>query len=162
VFQAFFDYGYYKVSANKEFLTFILSYLPFFLLHSFVSLAACFILLLHADDIEAGRAKRTRFAIVSLTSVVGLLALFYVVTRLYYQYKVNGIDGVDFAVLVVVINVSAALLALTTVTFYCRRRMSILNEQPRPRAQPPSHEENVVPAPRAERPPLTLVADADG
>ncbi len=164
VFQAFFDYGYFKeTTTNGAFLTFIAGNLPFYLLHSFVSLAACFILLIHADDIEARRPKLTSFAIMSLSGVVALLALFYAVARLYYQYKITGIDGVDFAVLVVVMNVSAALLAYATVTFYCRRQVSMLNEETASLLRR-SHEADVAPAPRVERSPLALApsAVADG
>ena len=50
VFQAFFDYGAYKSGKTSDFLTFIQLNLPFYLLHSFISLFVCFVLLLYMDD----------------------------------------------------------------------------------------------------------------
>jgi hypothetical protein len=144
--QAFFDYGYFREGTGKgSFWAFVLSNLPFFLLHSFISLAACFVLLLHVDEIEAERAKETRFPALALLTVgVGLASLFYAVARLYYQFRFKEIDGVDFVVLVVVLNVSAALLAYATAVFYCRRQVAV------PQPDAPADANTGPAAPRTE------------
>jgi hypothetical protein len=120
--QAFFDYGYFSNKTPGSFQAFVVKNLPFFLLHSFISAAACFLILLHVDNIAAGVRKPLLPSLGLLVSVVGGLALFYAAARLYYQFKFTQVAGLDYVVLVVVLNLAAALLSFIAASFCCRAR----------------------------------------
>ncbi len=134
LFQAFFDYGAYKSGRTIGFWTFIQSNLPFYLLHSFISLVVCFVVLLYMDD----GIRRTRWKTTSTVSVlaagVALASLFYAAAQVQYKFNVPfGPNGVDMAVLLVVLNVSAALLAFASAAL-CKRQAET---SPSGQQQPP-------------------------
>jgi hypothetical protein len=122
VFQAFFDYGAYKTGTTSDFVTFIQSNLPFYLLHSFVSLFVCFVLLRYMDDGPQPPRRRTASTISLLVAGVALASLFYAAAQVQHKFDVPfGPNGVDLAVLMVVINVSAALIAFACAAL-CKRQ----------------------------------------
>lgn len=122
VFQAFFDYGAYKAGRAIDFVTFIQSNLPFYLLHSFISLFVCFVLLRHMDDGAQLPRRRTASTISLLVTGVALASLFYAAAQVQHKFNVPfGPNGADLAVLMVVINVSAALMAFACAAL-CKRQ----------------------------------------
>jgi hypothetical protein len=121
VFQAFFDYGAYKAGRAIDFVTFIQSNLPFYLLHSFISLFACFMLLRYMDDGGQTPRRRTASTISLLVAGVALASLFYAAAQVQHKFNMPfGPNGADLAVLMVVINVSAALMAFACAAL-CKR-----------------------------------------
>jgi hypothetical protein len=123
--QAFFDYGYFKEGFKDGFWGFVGSNLPFYLLHAFISMVMCFIVLVHVDRIDALAGRQARIAAGTLAAGVGLAAMFYAVSRIHFQFDLAGVAGFDFVVLVVFLNVAAALLAFGTAAFYCRRQLAL-------------------------------------
>ena len=124
VFQGFFDLGANYVDGKAEgFLMSISSELPLYLLHSLVSLAICFVLLLYMDEHSQQTRWRTASAIPVLTGAVTLASIFYAATMVPHTYKgcTFGPCGLDYAVAIIVINVSAALMALGCAAF-CKRQ----------------------------------------
>ena len=96
------------------------SNLPFYLLHSFISLVVCFVVLLYMDGMGQMR-WRTASAISLLAAGVASASLFYAAAKVQYEYSVPfGPNGADLAVLMVVLNVSAALLAFASAAL-CKR-----------------------------------------
>jgi hypothetical protein len=131
IFQAFFDYGAYKTGKASGFVSFIQSNLPFYLLHSFVSLFVCFVVLRYMDDRTHGRS-RTASTISLMVAGVALAALFYTAAQVQHNFKVPfGPNGADLAVLMVVINVSAALMAFACAAL-CKRQAETSPNGPQP------------------------------
>jgi hypothetical protein len=122
VFQAFFDYGAYLKGTMNGFLTFILSNLPFYLLHSFISLIVCFLLLFYMDEQVHRRRWSAASTISLLAGGVALASLFYAAARVQLGFNLPfGPNGLDLAVVMVVINVSAALMAFACAAL-CKRQ----------------------------------------
>jgi hypothetical protein len=121
--QAFFDHGYFNEGTKGTFLSFAQKNLPFFLLHSFVSLTACFVVLLHIDERTEKQSYRPFQITLMLVVSVGAASMFYAVARLHYHLKERLADGLDFVALMVALNVIAALLALATAKFHARDRI---------------------------------------
>ena len=123
VFQAYFDYGAYRPGETKELMTwpwFKLSP-PIYLLHSFISLVVCFVLLRYMDDGTQPPRRRTASTISLLVAGVALASLFYAAALVQHKFNVPfGPNGADLAVLMVVINVSAALLAFASAALFKR------------------------------------------
>lgn len=135
VFQAFFDYGAYKTGTTDDFLTFVQLNLPFYLLHSFISVFVCFILLLYMDDRTQQARRRTASTISLLVAGVALASLAYAAAQVQHKFKVPfGPNGADLAVLMVVINVSAALMAFACAAL-CKRQAETLPSGPQPVGQ---------------------------
>lgn len=130
IFQAFFDYGAYKSDGTGGFWTFIQSNLPFYLLHSFISLVVCFVVLLYMDGHMRQLQWRTGSAVSLLVAGVAAASLFYAAAQVQYKFEVPfGPNGVDFAVLMVVLNVSAAVLAFASAAL-CRPQAEALPNGP--------------------------------
>jgi hypothetical protein len=123
--QAFFDYGYFKEGTKGSFLTFAQNHLPFYLLHSFVSLTACFVVLLYIDELAEKQLNRPLRFTLMLVGSVAAASLFYALVRLHYQFKERLADGIDFVILMVALNVIAALLALAAARFNARHRIEL-------------------------------------
>jgi hypothetical protein len=121
IFQAFFDYGAYNKGKASGFVSFIQSNLPFYLLHSFISLFVCFVVLRYMDDRTQGRWT-TASTILLLVAGVASAAIFYAAALVQHSFKVPfGPNGADLAVLMVVINVLAAVMAFACAAF-CKRQ----------------------------------------
>jgi hypothetical protein len=73
--QAFFDYGFYRSGAAHGFWGFIRANLPLYLLHSFVSLVICFVVLLYMDDGMRHLTWRTASTLGLLTGAVALMSV---------------------------------------------------------------------------------------
>ena len=132
VFQAFFDYGAYKSGTTSSFPAFIQSNLPFYLLHSFISLFVCFVLLLYLDERTQQATWRTASAISILAAGVALASLFYAAAKVQHKFHVPfGPNGADLAVLMVVINVSAASMAFGCAAL-CKRQAETSPDGPQP------------------------------
>jgi hypothetical protein len=135
LFQAFFDYGAYKTGTTSGFWTFVQSNLPFYLLHSFISLVVCFVVLLYMDDGIRHMKWRTASAISVLAAGVALASLFYAAAQVQYKFNVPfGRNGADLAVLMVILNVSAALLAFASAAL-CKRQAESSPNGPQPPVQ---------------------------
>jgi hypothetical protein len=132
LFQAFFDYGAYKTGTASGFWTFIQANLPFYLLHSFISLVVCFVVLLYLDEGIRQMRWRTVSSISLLAAGVAIASLFYAAAQVQNKFNVPfGPNGVDLAVLMVVLNVSAALLAFASAAL-CKRQTEPSLEDPQP------------------------------
>ena len=124
---------------QNGFWTFIQSNLPFYLLHSFISLFVCFVLLLYMDDGMGQMRWRTASTISLLAAGVALASLFYAAAQVQHQFNVPfGPNGADLAVLMIVINVSAALMAFASAAL-CKRQAETSPDGPQPlmRQDPP-------------------------
>lgn len=132
VFQAFFDYGAYKTGTTSDFVTFIQVNLPFYLLHSFISLFVCFVLLRYMDDGTGQMRWKTTSTISLLVAGVALASLFYAAAQVQHKFHVPfGLNGADLAVLMVVINISAALMAFVCAAL-CKRQAETSPNRPQP------------------------------
>lgn len=121
--QALYDFGSFQANLARSAYEFMIKNVPFYVLHSFVPILACFIILIYVGRLDNPATKMS--AIVSaglLVLVVGFTSAFYAMARLYYQF--NGTKGVDFIVLVVAVNVTASLLALVTASLFGRRQIA--------------------------------------
>jgi hypothetical protein len=113
--QAFFDYGFFRSGMAGDFWAFIPAKIPFYLLHSFVSLPVCFVLLLYLDDGQAHMRWPTASTLGLLALGVGLISVLYAAVRVQFNYKLPfGPNGLDMAVLIATINVAGALLAFAS------------------------------------------------
>ena len=122
LFQAFFEIGFYKSGSASGFWAFIPANLPFYLLHSFISLVVCFVVLLYMDDGLAQLRGRAAPMLGFLTLGVGLISVLYVATRIEFAFgKEFGANGLDMAVLIAAINISAAMLAFASAAL-CKRQ----------------------------------------
>jgi uncharacterized membrane protein YidH (DUF202 family) len=122
IFQAFFHYGAYGLGKTTEFVALVQLSLPFYLLHSFISLFVCFVLLRYMDDGMGQMRWRTTSTISLLVAGVALASLFYAAAQVQHKFNVPfGPNGADLAVLMVVINVSAALMAFVCAAL-CKRQ----------------------------------------
>jgi hypothetical protein len=125
--QAFFDYGNLGKDFQQGFWVFVVGQLPFFLLHSFISVVMCFVLLLYVDRIGVpASGPHAGIAVLTMTIGVALASAFYAVSRTEFRLEASSEGaGVDFTVLVVLINVAAALLSFATAALYCRRQIAV-------------------------------------
>lgn len=122
LFQAFFEIGFYKNGTASGFWAFIQANLPFYLLHSFISLVVCFVVLLYMDDGVAQLRGHAAPMLGFLTLGVGLISVLYVATRIEFAFgKEFGANGLDMAVLIAGINISAAMLAFASAAL-CKRQ----------------------------------------
>ncbi|HEX2137103.1 MAG TPA: hypothetical protein VHG30_14570 [Microvirga sp.] len=120
--QALYDFGQFNVETRGSLLQFVLGNLPFYILHSFISVATCFIILIYVERTGGRAAGSEMLWYLGLVVVgVGSVSGFYAATRLYYQFP--GQSGLDFATLMVAINVSAALLSFATSLIFVRRHI---------------------------------------
>jgi len=121
VFQAFFDYGAYKVGNLTGFGAIAFRSLPVYILHSFISLYVCFILLLYMNDNLEGNRNNSAWKLMGM--VVGVSVLSFICAFVQIRMLFNlpfGRHGLDLAVVMVVINVSAALIAFACAAL-CKR-----------------------------------------
>jgi hypothetical protein len=125
--QALYDFGYFEPIRKDGAFEFLATNLPFYLVHSFISIATCFIVLYYVHKANWG-FKSSMLILFS----VGLIAVFYAESRLYFQY--DGADGHDFIALLVGVNEIAALLALGSAALVTRRLIL-----PPPWGQTPQH-----------------------
>ena len=122
LFQAFFDYGFYKKGAASGFWIFIPANLPFYLLHSFISLFVCFVILLHLDEEAEQQSWRALSMLAFLALGAGIFSVLYTAARIQFSFeKEFGAYGLDMAVLIAAINISAAMLAFT-IAGLCKRQ----------------------------------------
>ncbi|HST95988.1 MAG TPA: hypothetical protein VLJ78_14540 [Microvirga sp.] len=141
--QALYDFGSFQASMARSPYEFIIKNVPFYVLHSFVPILACFVILLYVGRLGNSAAKANTFASAGLlVLVVGFASAFYAMARLYYQF--NGAKGLDFIVLVVAVNVTAALLALATAALFGKRQIAARRRRSQ-QAVPPQVSTNVLP-----------------
>lgn len=137
IFQAFFDLGAYASSA-QSFWEFAKLNLPFYLLHSFISLVVCFAVLMFMDD-DLRKMRWGKPITVTLTGLeVALVAVFYAATLVQSRFHVAfGPNGLDLAVLMVLVNVSGALLALASAAI-CKGQAQMSAGSAQPEQLPPA------------------------
>lgn len=122
VFQAFFDYGAYQMGKMNAFLDIAKRCFPIYLLHSFISVFVCFMLLLFMDHRGQQPSRRTASTIGLVVVGVALASLIYAAAQVQYKFEVPfGANGADLAVLMIVINVSAAVMAFACASL-CKRQ----------------------------------------
>jgi hypothetical protein len=121
VLQAFFDYGFYRNGQRTGFWAFIQANLPFYLLHSFISLVVSFWVLLYMDENDEHVRCGTRNVLLLLIPGVAAASFFYAAARVQYQFGPFGPNGLDLAVLLAAINMAAAGLAFASATL-CKRQ----------------------------------------
>jgi hypothetical protein len=138
VCQAFLDYGTFTEGHKpSDFLAFVYSKLPFYLLHSFISLVACFVLLLYMDEPAQGSQSRKVSTVTLLAVWVALASLIYAAVRVQFEFRLLfGSHGVDFAVAIIVINVAAALMAFGCASL-CKQQADASPDD----AQPPARQD---------------------
>jgi hypothetical protein len=137
IFQAFFDHGAYKLGKTREFVALVQVSLPIYLLHSFISLFVCFVLLRYMDD-GAGR-WRIASTLSLLAAGVALASLFYAAAQVQHKFNVPfGPNGADLATLMVIINVSAASMAFACAAL-CKRQAETAPNPPQRRDPPRTH-----------------------
>jgi hypothetical protein len=133
IFQAFFQYGAYGLGKTKDFAALVQLSLPIYLLHTFISLFVCFVLLRYMDDGAQLPRRRTASTILLLVAGVALASLFYAAAQVQHKFNVPfvpfGPNGADLAVLMGVINVSAALMAFACAAL-CKRQAEKLPDGP--------------------------------
>lgn len=126
--QAFFDYGGYQMGKLNDFFSIAQRSLPIYLLHSFIAVFVCFMVLLYMDDRTQHAWQRTALRILLVVTGVAAASLFYAAARVQYAYeRPFGPDGADLAILMIVINVSAALMAFACAAL-CKRHADLLPE----------------------------------
>jgi len=122
--QALYDFGSFQANIARSAYEFIIENVPFYVLHSFVPILACFIILIYVGRLGNAATRVSPLASAGLlVLVVGFASAFYAMARLYYQF--NGAKGLDFIVLVVAVNVTAALLALATASLFGKRQIAV-------------------------------------
>jgi hypothetical protein len=132
IFQAFFDHGAYSPGKTRSFVTLVQLSLPFYLLHSFISLFVCFVLLRYMDDGTGRIWWKTASTLLLLAAGVALASLFYAAAQVQHKFKVPfGPNGADLAVLMVIINVSAASMAFACAAL-CKRQAETTPNPPQP------------------------------
>jgi hypothetical protein len=132
--QAFFQYGAYGPGKTTEFMALVKLSLPIYLLHSFIALFVCFMLLRYMDDGMERMWWKTVSTILILAIGVALAALFYAAAQVQHQLRLSfGTNGVDLAALMIIVNVSAASTAFACAAL-CKRQAEISSN----RAQPPA------------------------
>ena len=94
---------------------------PFFILHSFISILCCFVILVFVGRIVEGGWSNLIRTVLVLSVVVAVASGFYAQARLVFQF--NRTTGFDLIVLLIMVNVTAALVAFATAALFCRRRM---------------------------------------
>ena len=106
--------------------------LPIYLLHSFIALFVCFMLLRYMDD-GVGRWRwKTVPTILILAAGVALASLSYAAAQVQHQLQLPfGTNGVDLAALMIIINVSAASMAFTCAAL-CKRLAETAPDRPQP------------------------------
>jgi hypothetical protein len=136
--QALYDFGSFKAEVAKSAYEFIIKNVPFYVLHSFVPILASFVILIYV-----GRLNTPTVGLV--VAVVGFASGFYAIARLYYQFGVT--QGLDFIVIVVAVNVTAALLALATAALFSKRQIAARRRRSRQGIppQPPQTTAAVLP-----------------
>ena len=140
--QALYDFGSFQANIARSAYEFIIKNVPFYILHSFVPILACFIILIYVGRLGHPVAKVNTLASAGLlVLVVGFTSAFYAMARLYYQF--NGAKGLDFIVLVVTVNVTAALLALATASLFGKRQIAARRRKSQ-HASPPQVAANVL------------------
>jgi hypothetical protein len=121
--QALYDFGSFKAEVAKSAYEFIIKNVPFYVLHSFVPILASFVILIYVEHLgNSSRWLSLLGAAALMVLVVGFASGFYAIARLYYQFGVT--QGLDFIVIVVAVNVTAALLALATAALFSKRQIA--------------------------------------
>ena len=137
--QAFFQYGAYGPGETTEFMALVKLSLPIYLLHSFIALFVCFMLLRYMDDGVGRMWWKTVPTIAILAAGVALASLSYAAAQVRHQLQLPfGTNGVDLAALVIIINVSAASMAFACAAL-CKRQAETAPDRPQPlmRRDPP-------------------------
>jgi hypothetical protein len=135
--QALYDFGSFKAEVAKSAYEFIIKNVPFYVLHSFVPILASFVILIYVGRLNTPETRLNMLATVGLVvAVVGFASGFYAIARLYYQFGVT--QGLDFIVIVVAVNVTAALLALATAALFSKRQIAARRRRSRQGIPPQS------------------------
>jgi hypothetical protein len=144
--QALYDFGSFKAEVAKSAYEFIIKNVPFYVLHSFVPILASFVILIYVGRLNTPETRLSMPATVGLVvAVVGFASGFYAIARLYYQFGVT--QGLDFIVIVVAVNITAALLALATAALFGKRQIAARRRRSRQGIppQPPQTTAAVLP-----------------
>ncbi len=118
--QALYDFGIFGTRESSAY-AFLLNNVPFFILHSFISILCCFVILVFVGRIVEGGWSNLIRTVLVLSVVVAVASGFYAQARLVFQF--NRTTGFDLIVLLIMVNVTAALVAFATAALFCRRRM---------------------------------------
>jgi hypothetical protein len=139
--QALYDFGIFGSPENSA-SAFLMNNVPFYILHSFISILCCFVILASIERIVEGGWSVLVRPVLVLSVVVALASGFYAQARLAFQYE--RAVGLDLIILVILVNVTAALVAFAAAALFCRRRMAarqgvdeVSSHDPRQRSRPP-------------------------
>jgi len=109
--QAFAEFGIYTREYDDTLTVFILSRLPYYVLHAAISLVVCLTMLrLHQQAANGELRPGRTMQLVQLAVATALVAGFYAVCRLNFQF---GAFEPDYILLVVILNVAAAVIAFS-------------------------------------------------
>ena len=104
--QGLMDFGYFGAHYDGTALDFLLDMLPFYILHSMISLTICFVVLRYVDGDGRGFLKSWLI----MLAAVAVVAAFYAKARLIYQF--GNESGFDYISLIVMLNLVGGTLAL--------------------------------------------------
>lgn len=104
--QAFVDYGVFKETFRGNLLNFIKSFFPFHVLHAFISVTACLVMI---RELRAAGTSTIGAALTPIVGLVGLASMFYASARSAFQLP-DGF-GLDYVVLIALLNILATLTA---------------------------------------------------
>jgi len=121
--QALFDFGFYKKQYDGRLFDFITAWFPFNVLHSFISVTACLIIIWHFNASDGERPEGIRPALSSIVGLVGTVALFYAAARMVFLDKA-GLP-LDYIALIAVLNIFAAAIAFFAVLSVKRRAVDM-------------------------------------
>jgi hypothetical protein len=105
------EYAARPERAPAEPVAFLAGWAPYHILHAMISVSACFLLLVFMDTRPGARGGRLVPA-AAMVGVVSVAAAFYALARLSFQFQLPAAENLDYVVLVIVLNVAAALLGL--------------------------------------------------
>lgn len=115
-------------------LALLASWAPYHILHAMISVSACFLLLVFMDTRPGARGGRLVPA-AAMVVVISAAAAFYALARLRFQYGWPVAEHLDYVVLMVVLNVAAALLGLLAGLAVTRQLAALPKTSPEARTE---------------------------
>lgn len=116
--QSFSDYGINRESFDGTLGSFLLEWLPYHVLHGFISVAVSLLIIRHFGSTTDEPLVRQ---LVTLAVVAGTVSGFYAVARTMFQYQTTA---VDFVVLVILLNIVGAFIAFAAIHLALARQPS--------------------------------------
>jgi hypothetical protein len=114
--------GDYLANFNATTARLVVSWFPYFLLHSAVVVAICFMIVVNISRRNAMNNGIHRFFYYVLVLLsAGLLSALYAEARLYYQFQRPG--AIDYIILIALLNMAAASIAWEVARFVYNRRI---------------------------------------